>query len=307
MEDVERLETDRCLDLLRRWIEDPTRSGDPFPSAPLGKEPHVRDLQDWYAKRNERYLHHWFSSEYQKDLVSLGGSGDLITAGRLHPELPSYKKGFREDGTILYRKPPKPEEEEPKATQDRFESWKSKVDSFERVPSRDCESRGYPSFSDFALGSYEAPHTLLEFKWNRLYHEWAFDFFKLLDRRISSRNRIFLGVRPRQQASSAADEALDSFLREAIHRINKTDGKLLGSTLHPARVILLDLQYVYPTPGFRLRFCCLGSDGQTPFPPAGWQEVPWVEPAIGKLFESLKAFLEQGAMPAIKVLPSPGS
>ncbi len=183
-----------------------------------------------YLRKNERYLHHWFSSEWE-DKAEFG------TAGKFHPEWPSWKKEIHEnvDGhktRIYYQKNGENVESEREAQPSVSQESTSREDEgilrqqiletvgrFKRVSGVDVK-RG-AAFTDFSLGDFLKPDVLLEFKWNSLFSEWAFDFYKILDRRLSAPWRLFFGVRGCSRSNPQAEKRINLYLEEIIASLNK--------------------------------------------------------------------------------------
>lgn len=118
---------------------------------------------DRNAHLNERYIHHLFSRQIQKDYPI-----ELNCESQLHPEWATSIKGKREGG--LYKK---------------------KGNSYEIV-----ESDGSPGFIDFAIGNAENPNYAIEFKMSTKFNREGliYDYMKLLDGRNKIRRAISLAV-----------------------------------------------------------------------------------------------------------------
>jgi hypothetical protein len=129
---------------------------------------------------NEHYLHHWFTHSITSRDRSVS-----FEKGEIHPEWPTRKLAHNRVEEITY-------------------------DASQRTYfSRDAATRRGAGHIDFALGEMNSPDVLLEFKWNDAYDEWEFDFLKMMDPRLSSKDRICFGVLPRGWHGERVDRAMD--------------------------------------------------------------------------------------------------
>ena len=141
---------------------------------------------------NERYLHHLFSYQIQKDYpVSLDGNS------MLHPEWATYIKGRRTGGR--YRK-------------------------HGNVYLKSDKS-GSSGFIDFAIGNSEKPDYAIEFKMSNVFNREGliYDYMKLLDRRNPFHKAISVAVYYGHSSHSrlCETETLNGCLREAIGRLGE--------------------------------------------------------------------------------------
>ena len=175
------------------------------------------DMQDnpisreMFRRLNERDLHHYFSSMLKIKLSDSTDQGQPSNSTKfnklieqwlvIHPEWPSWKKGERNKTDPMVQCSKRDEYKTPIIQNDAaietpiYYCLKNKEQdrSYLDRAINDAASNG--SF-DFAVGKYESPDVLLEFKWNNQYEEWGNDFMKLMDLRLVSNHRIFFGVRP---------------------------------------------------------------------------------------------------------------
>jgi hypothetical protein len=115
---------------------------------------------------NERYLHHYFSRQYQqKHAGSLDLTVEQIEDMQLHPEWPTWKKARGKDNYGRYRR------EKDKKYYPAEKDYK--------------EGEGQAGFIDFVIGSYSKPKVGIEFmlRYGWCKEEIIFDFMKLLDKR----------------------------------------------------------------------------------------------------------------------------
>lgn len=116
----------------------------------------------------------------------------------------------------------------------------------------------------------------MEFKWNNLYEEWAFDFFKLLDRRLPTRDRIFFGVRA-SRGESAATAVLDEYLNLVVKRLAEEEENPSHDSWKNGsfRTLLMDVHFVCEAPGggqpkIRLRTCLIEAAPDKPISVGKW-------------------------------------
>lgn len=159
---------------------------------------------------NERYLHHFFSVQWQKlyeqekmkSFVLIHEGDDLI----LHPEWPTFKK----------------------STDNLFGRYKKKKDENDGLlkyyPSEDDGNSG---FVDFAIGNYKSPcigiEITLKYGWSE--EEFIYDLIKLLDKRnpfklVYSINIILRakGI-PKGRRSDEIKKHINMSYEEAIRRL----------------------------------------------------------------------------------------
>jgi hypothetical protein len=145
---------------------------------------------------NERYLHHHFTHQFQKEY----GLSTLTKDTILHPEWPTYKSIH----------PP-------------YGRYKLENDIY-------CinRSKGYSGFIDFAIGEYSKPYIGVEFtlKYGWPSEEVTYDFLKLLDKSNPFGFVVSLNIILRKNilSSSGRLKAFDKSIKysfdEAKQRLN---------------------------------------------------------------------------------------
>lgn len=111
---IEPFDFKTCQSLLTEWVANPTGA--------LKKGP--EGLWEWLMRRNERYLHHWFSSALKGD--------SFFFDDRLHPEWPSHKEGHNIT-KIFYSKKGGDSDPNPKQTGQDKSVKEDKVKAFSRI------------------------------------------------------------------------------------------------------------------------------------------------------------------------------
>jgi hypothetical protein len=271
--------TNKCISFLAGWISTQQAHC---------KSPE-RQTHTWYLRRNERYLHHWFSGKYQ--------CSDFLEQDQFHPEWPSHKKDHQITDH-LYLKNKNNNDSDPKEGQEEEDillnqkELITRVNQFTRMPSAGINKRGYPTFIDFALGNYNNPDTLIEFKWNNIYQEWAFDFYKLCDRRLRGKERIFLGVRSTQKECNATT-LLNNYLNAVIDRLNQEE------TVQPIwrnesfYTMLIDVHFIGNPPCLKVRACVVKAEKEgnvivaSNWSSPGSDEKGAIEDFLKRLWDSL--------------------